>query len=99
MNRIKYVTAKLASMRKPQAFLVYAKGWGLDENILKVQSDKSIGRFDIESRQGYLNCKNAHSLDVNKGAIAYKFPLDFVNACIEAQPKKGQMVATGFYIG
>lgn len=77
--RVKRVWAKLANMRKEQDFLPQLTSGGR----IIVQSDKSIGSFDPATGEGKLNTKGCYFPHL---AIAtpYKFPPDFVKACIEA---------------
>lgn len=95
---IKVVSAKLGNMRKPQEFVVYPSG---DDECITVQSDKSIGRFDRQTRKGLLNTKGCyfHHLAKFMGAVDFDFPETFVKECIEAQPKKGDSIGGGIILG
>lgn len=93
---IKRVTAKLGSMRKPQDFIVYPEDATKPET-LKVQSDKSIGCFDKTTGKGILNTKGCYFVHLALGK-PFDFPMDFVNQCIEAQPKSGDRIGGGIII-
>jgi hypothetical protein len=79
------VTAKLANMRKPQEFTVMPADDG--ETVI-VQSDKSIGRFNMRTGEGILNTKGAYFPHLSKmlGAVPYIFPAEFVRDCLDACP-------------
>jgi hypothetical protein len=88
-------------MRKAQEFVVYPHKEG--ENVT-VQSDKAIGRFDPATGAGLLNAKGSgakYFVDLNPamGAIPYQFPAEFVKACMEAAPKKGDKICGVMEIG
>ena len=85
------VNAKLASMRKPQEFVVYPAG--TYPGLIVVQSDKSIGAFDRETGKGRLNTKGKYFPHIPLGK-PYQFPPEFVKACIEAQPKSGDLIGS-----
>lgn len=92
---IKHVTAKLGTMRKPQDFIVYPKTTH-DGGLIVVQSDKSIGSFDPETRNGLLNIKGCYFVHLNKfvGAKPFVFPKEFVDACLDAQPHSGDLIGS-----
>lgn len=79
------VDAKLHTMRKPQSFIVQPVEGG--EEVI-VQSDKSIGRFNIRTGKGVLNTKGCYFPHLTKflGAFEYQFPPEFVSAALEACP-------------
>ena len=94
--RIKTVTAKLATMRKPQEFVVYPFTPESTGSIT-VQSDKAIGQFDPITGQGMLNSKGSSSkyfvhLMPQLGAVPYTFPREFVDECIASQPQSGDSI-------
>lgn len=99
---MKTVTAKLATMRKAQEFVVYPRptNVGADYNLVMVQSDKAIGRFDQTTGKGILNYKGSnskygHDLAPERGAIPFQFPQDFIDQCLDIQPKKGDVLCNG----
>lgn len=94
---IKTVSAKLQRMRKPQDFVVYPKS-RTDNGDLVVQSDKSIGRFDPETGKGVLNVRGPFFAHLSQ-ASPFTFPMDFVEACIEAQPKSGDTIGASSITG
>lgn len=80
----KHVTAKLGNMRKPQTFVVTLS----DKGNFIIQSDKSIGRFDMISGEGVLNTKGSYfvHLSPSLGAVPYTFPQELVSECCAAFP-------------
>ena len=93
---MKTVSAKLANMRKEQEFVVYP--FKLGEHFVTVQSDKSIGQFDIETGKGVLNTKGSYFPHLSFGALPYQFPPEFVMACLEAQPGSGDLIGGTVYV-
>lgn len=77
-------TAKLATMRKPQDFTVYPGG---PDEVVQVQSDRAIGRFDPQTGVGVLNWRGSsakYGVHLSKflGAEDFTFPADFVAECL-----------------
>lgn len=98
---MRQVKAKLGKMRKEQEFSVYP---AQQDGQIIVQSDKAIGAFDPETRKGVLNAKGSNSkyfahLNPMLGAEEYEFPVEFVEACKAAQPRKGSMIGGVLEIG
>jgi hypothetical protein len=93
----KTVTAKLGNMRKPQSFVVQLS----DKGNFVVQSDKSIGQFDMNTGKGVLNTKGSyfHHLTAFLGAVPYQFPPDFVQACHAAFAMKGDLLGSSEITG
>ena len=89
---MKRITAKIGKMRKPQDFIVYPPSTA--EGKIVIQSDKSIAMFDENTGKGLLNIKGCYFVHLNQalGAIPYEFPMEFVNACKEAQPHSGDLI-------
>lgn len=87
---IKTVTAKLGNMRKPQTFTVQLT----DKGNFIVQSDKSIGQFDMNTGKGLLNTKGSyfHHLTKFMGAQPFQFPEDFVKQCHQCFVLKGDLI-------
>lgn len=81
---MRYVTAKLGTMRKAQEFSVRPTS---DGRIL-LQSDKSTGLFDFRTGRGVLNQKGTTFLHLNPacGAVPYQYPAEFVAECLEVCP-------------
>ncbi len=73
------VTAKLGRMRDPQDFLVYQERNGK----IMVQSQKSIGEFDVATGKGKLSTTGKHPRDL-KDASAFQFPSEFVELAKKA---------------
>lgn len=100
---IKTVTAKLAGMRNAQNFVIYPAS-PERPGVLTVQSERAIGRFLVETGEGLLNWKGSNGkyfahLNPALGAEPFTFPADFVAACIDAQPKRGDRVGGVVIIG
>lgn len=96
------VTAKLATMRKPQEFVVYPFKPENNGHVI-VQSDKAIGQFDPITGAGVLNWRGSGGkyfmhLNAFMGAEPFQFPMDFVNECIAAQPVSGDKIGAGVYV-
>ena len=94
------ITAKLAGMRKAQEFTVYPFKPG---ELITVQSDKAIGQFCPVTGQGVLNWRGSggkYFMHLSKfiGAEDYQFPMDFVEACVSAQPQSGDHIGGGVYV-
>lgn len=90
---MKQVTARLGNMRKPQDFVVYPPS---DKGNIIVQSDKSIGAFDIRTGKGVLNTKGCYFPHLNSicGATPYIFPDAFVLQCIANYQEEGSLIGT-----
>lgn len=84
------ITAKFATMRKPQSFIITRDQY----QHYTVQSDKSIGEFDGAGR-GILNTKGSyfHHLSPFLGAKAFTFPAEFVQECQEIFTLPGEKIA------
>jgi hypothetical protein len=80
-----HVVGKLDKMRKPQEFTVLPRE---DGETLVVQSDKSIGSFNLRTGVGVLNTKGCYfpHLSAALGAKPFTFPSEFVAACLAACP-------------
>lgn len=85
MGMFTRVEGKLGRMRKAQSFVVMPTS---DEGQLIVQSDKSIGRFDMRTGEGILNTRGCYFVHLSRaaGAEPYSFPPEFVAAALEACP-------------
>ena len=85
------IKAKLGNMRKEQEFIVYPKS---DKDNIIVQSDKSIGAFNIATGEGVLNTKGSYFPHLNAmlGAKPFTFPQDFVLQCIVQGPEVGDAI-------
>ena len=91
---------KLASMRKEQEFVVYPYKPG---ELITVQSEKAIGRFDPVTGQGVLNWRGSGSkyfmhLNSFMGAEPFQFPDEFVQLCVTAQPQSGDEIGAGVFV-
>lgn len=100
--RFKSVTAKLGNMRKPAEFTVCPKPSNAPEgfNEVTIQSDKRICRFDPTTRKGVLSSgKGGHPgfimLSSFMGATEIEVPQEVVDACLENEPKKGDVLFGG----
>ena len=87
------IEGKFANMRKAQRFTVYPRSTSAraDDNRIIVQSDKSIGMFDPATGAGVLNTKGQYFPHLSF-AVPFQFPAEFVQACIEAQPQRGDII-------
>jgi hypothetical protein len=76
---MRYVTAKLGTMRKPQEFSVRP----MSDGRVIVTSDKSTGTFDPLTGQGVLNQKGAYFVHLSAalGAKPYTYPAEFIAEC------------------
>jgi hypothetical protein len=104
--KIKTVTAKLATMRKPQEFVIYPPDFSKPDQpiFVTVQSDKAIGRFDPTTGKGVLNYRGSNSkyfmhLVKFMGAEDFQFPVEFVKEVMDAIPSKGDEIGAGAFIG
>jgi hypothetical protein len=95
------ITAKLASMRKPQTFVVYPRAD--DRAPVVVQSERAIGRFDPHTGEGVLNWRGPHEkyfhhLSPALGAEPYTFPSDFVAQAVSNEPLPDDEVGPGIFV-
>jgi hypothetical protein len=96
------LVAKLANMRKPQKFTVYARDD--DRAPVTVQSERAIGRFDPDTGVGVLNWRGSNPkyfqhLSPAFGAEPFTFPPDFVAQAVANEPLAGDEVGPGIYTG
>lgn len=78
------VRGKLAGQRKSRDWSVSPT----DDDRLIIQADGCIGAFDVKSGVGVLNTRGGYfpHLSAALGARAFKFPTEFVAACLRACP-------------
>lgn len=90
---MKCVSAKLANMRKPQDFTIYPRSKG--SPLMTVQSDKSIGMFNVDTGNGMLNTTGCYFPHLSKamGAKPYQFPKEFVEKCLEVESSSKDLVS------
>lgn len=97
----KTVHGKLGNMRKSVDWVVYPKTSGLGD--IFVQSDRYACRFDPETGEGYLSNGKGHPAFFTTtrqfGAKPVTVPQDFIDACLEAQPQKGDRIHGVLVIG
>lgn len=93
----KTIEAKFGNMRKTQRFVVTLSNKG---NFI-VQSQKSIGRFDMVSGEGLLNTHGSyfHHLSPTLGAQPFTFPQDFVKECCAAFPLANDLIGASAETG
>ena len=95
MALVKEVVAKFGPMRKPQGFVVYHRQ---DGESVTVQSDRTIGQFNPDTRKGVVNFKRQHPVFIDlmklRGAVEFEFPADFVAECLANQPKSGDLIGS-----
>lgn len=98
---MKKVYGKLGNMRKSVDWTVYPHKDG--ETTIFVQSDKRAVSIDLTTGKGMLSNGKGHPsfMSVLKvlGAVEIDVPQDFIDACLEAQPKSGDRIGPGIFIG
>lgn len=77
---MKRATLKLDSMRKYQEFLVSPTS----DNRFMIQSDKSIGIFDIKTGIGKLNTKGCYFVHLDWGSKPYTLTPEQLSECLKA---------------
>jgi hypothetical protein len=89
-----YVSYQFKGRRKPENFILYPPK---DDGMIQFQSDKSIGRVNLETREGILYLgKSGSAYGVHLvHAIPIVFNMDFVQLIKEAMPKPGTVVSLG----
>lgn len=90
---------KLAGMRKPQNWIVCPTS--NTDNMITVQSDKSIGQFNAETGVGVLNTKGCYFPHLTEfmGAKPFTFPKEFVELAKANGWTKGEKVGGIMVIG
>lgn len=94
MGYRKHIVMKLAGMRKPDEFVVYAPR---EDGRIMAQGDRTICLFDPVTRRGIINWRGGHfkyapHLTQEGGAEFYEFPQEFVDACINEMPNHGEAI-------
>lgn len=96
---IKTVKAKFPGMRNEDDCVVYPND---GSGFIKIQGGRLIGRFNIETGEGVVNCKGSnakYNLHLIYGAVPATVTKEFIAQCIECQPVKGQHIGGNVYIG
>jgi hypothetical protein len=95
------ITAKLGNMRKAVEWTVYPGGDNAERII--IQSDHRIAAFDKTTGEGVLSrsTTNPGFAHLNPFLRPEKVtvPKEVIDACIAAQPHKGQHIGGGVFIG
>lgn len=98
---MKTVSFKIGNMRKTVEWTVYPPG--TDAKKLFVQSDKRALSINLETKKGFLSDGRGHpsfmSVSPMMGAVEVDVPDEIIKMCLETQPKKGDQVGPGLYIG
>lgn len=94
---IKRVSYKLPGTRKVREWVVYP-GRGTQSSI-EIQCDDAVARFDPVTGCGIyaVNAGGAYfvHLAMPSKRRFHEFPVDFVQQCIDAQPKSGDTIGNG----
>lgn len=99
MAMVKTISVKLGKMRKADDCVVYPRKDG--ENVI-FQGDRVIGMFDPDTRKGVINfTKNPHFQHLNRvlGAQTWEYTPEFVDECIGATPKSGDVIGASDICG
>jgi len=88
-----HVSYQFKGRRKPESFILYPR---LENGMIQFQSDKSIGRVNLDTGEGILYLGKGPAYGVHlMYAHAIVFPLEFVQLIKEAMPKPGTTVSLG----
>jgi hypothetical protein len=85
--------------RKPEEFVIYKP----QDGTVLIQSDKSIARIDLQTKQMTANFKGSNAkygvhLTVGlPGVIETSCPDDLFNEIISKMPKAGDLIVPGMY--
>lgn len=106
---MKQVYGKVGNMRKAVEWTVYPVSYNKSKTesagarTLFVQSDKRALSINLDTNKGMLSNGKGHPsfMSVNKfmGGTEVDVPQDFIDQCLEKQPKTGDKIGTGFYFG
>lgn len=97
---LKRVYGKLGNMRKVVDWVVYPPSDGERSGAGKlfIQSDKRACHIDLETKKGMLSNGKGHpgfaSCNAFTGAVEVDIPEDFLQECLEAQPKSGDTIGS-----
>jgi len=92
---------KLGNMRKAADFIVYPFKEG--QTSLLIQSDKRIAQIELGTGEGVLSNGKGHpgfaSLNPWLGAMKIKVDTATLDQLQAIQPKSGDKIGTGIYVG
>jgi len=98
---IKHVTGKLGNMRKAAEWTVYppSRTVSQEDPTLFVQSEKRAVTINLKTGKGMLSSGKGghpgfHSTTKFCGATEIDVPLDFIDACLAAQPQSGDTIGS-----
>lgn len=97
------ITAKLGNMRKAVEWTVYPRS-AMNPRIVTIQSDHRIAHFDVTTGQGMLSQHKASGayfihLVREAGAMPVVVPGDVVSAAVAMQPRRGDAIGPGVFVG
>lgn len=88
-----YIKYQFKGRRKPEEFILYPPKPG---GMIQFQSDKSIGRVNLETGTGVLYLGKGPAYGVHlMHAVEMEFPADFIQLVKEALPKPGATISLG----
>lgn len=100
------VVAKLGNMKKAVDWTVYPQATNaVDNDVITIQSDHRIAAINVRNRTGILSAhkgSGAYFMHLNTAfgaTVLSDIPQDVIDAIVATQPKKGDQVAPGLYIG
>lgn len=88
-----HVSYQFKPRRKPESFIIYPPK---NDGMIQFQSDKSIGRVNLETGEGilYLGKGPAYGIHLTH-AWPIVFPAEFVEMIRAALPKPGTTISLG----
>lgn len=98
--KVKTITAKLGTMRKPVEWIVYPRA--VTSTKVTIQSDTRIASFDPVTGLGMLSrAGRSYFIDLlpMRGATEIAVPAGIIEMILDAQPKPGDAIGPGVYIG
>lgn len=88
-----YIKYQFRGRRKPEEFILYPPK---SDGMIQFQSNKSIGRINLETGTGVLYLGKGPAYGVHlMHAKPMEFPADFVQLVKEALPKPGETITLG----
>lgn len=102
--RVRRVSFKLGSMRKPADWVVYPASKTESRGTFLVQSDKRIAEINPETGKAILSASKsngAYFMHLSRllGATEVDVPADVIALVRDAQPKSGDEIGPGVYVG
>ena len=84
----KYVNLKLGKMRKEQEFIVMQ----CTGDKFQIQSEKSIGLFDVKTGKGKLSTKGCYFHHLSLCGVEYQLTESELKLCLDAMILKGTTI-------